>query len=98
MYRAIGLLYRDLRDVAGGGQHEIGMVDPILATVRHPNDETLKRNRAQQITNALFHLLEGSTKGRFLSTGGEAGNRMYKSYWTYTSYKSDARGRSWTLL
>lgn len=70
MHRAIGLFNGDLRHVAGGSQHEIGMLDAILATVRHANDERLKRNRTEQVANTLFHFTKGSTRGEGVSTDG----------------------------
>jgi hypothetical protein len=44
MLTPIGFLNGDLRDVAGSGQYKIRVLDPILMSVRGPNDERLKRN------------------------------------------------------
>ena len=47
MLTAVWLLDCDLRHVRGGGENEIGMLDAILAAVRHPNNKWLKWDDAK---------------------------------------------------
>lgn len=55
MLTAIGLLDRDLRNVAGGGQDKIRMINAVLAPVRHSNHKWLERHSAKQFPEAGFH-------------------------------------------
>jgi hypothetical protein len=52
---AIWVFKSNLGNVAGCRQGEIRMFNPILPTVRHADDEWLKRDRAKQVANTLFH-------------------------------------------
>ena len=65
---AIRVFKSDLRNITGRRQNEVRMVNAILAAVRHSDDERVKRDRAQQVANALFHRNEDSTDGLSIST------------------------------
>jgi hypothetical protein len=68
MLAAIRVFKSDLRNITGRRQNEVRMVNAILAAVRHSDDERVKRDRAQQVANALFHRNENSTDGLSIST------------------------------
>jgi hypothetical protein len=56
MLAAVALLNRNPWNLAGRGQHKIGMLDSIFASIRRPNDERLKWYRVKQLTNSSFHI------------------------------------------
>ena len=51
---AIWVFKSDLGNVAGRGQHEIGVFNAILPAVRHTDDEWTKRDRTEQLANTRF--------------------------------------------
>ena len=56
MLTAIGLFDRDLWNVIGCGEDKIRVLDPVLASVSHPDDEGPERRGTQQVTDASFHV------------------------------------------
>jgi len=49
------LFNRDLRDFGRSSENEVGVIDSIVLTVRHVDDERLKRGSAQELSDPGFH-------------------------------------------
>lgn len=55
MHAAIAVFDGDLRHIVRRSEHEIRMIDAVLAFISHPDHERLKGRGVEQLTNPLFH-------------------------------------------
>ena len=55
MLVSIGVFDGDLRHIASCGENEIGMLNAVITSIGHADDERTERNSAEQVSNTGFH-------------------------------------------